>query len=66
MLRMHRESHFHYVRVAICNDELGEFFFHKNTEPLLDRIASLISEQGGINFGNRRFNFIGYSNSQLK
>ena len=66
MLRMYKESHFHYIRVAICNEDFDEFFFHKNTQPLIEYIGNLISDNGGIKLGNRRLNFIGYSNSQLK
>ena len=44
MLRMHKESHFHYIRVAIRNEDNEEFFFHQNSKPMLEYVGRLISD----------------------
>ena len=63
MLRTHKDTHFHFIRVVICNEDFEEIYFHKHTKFLLKYYSNVISDQGGIKLGNRRLTFMGYSNS---
>ena len=67
MLRLYEESQFHFLRVNFCADDKETVFFGIKTKPLLEYYHRVLSgTYEGIKLGNRRLNFFGYSNSQLK
>lgn len=66
MLREHADTLFHSMRVAVMDENLETPFLREEDMKWLDCVINLISENGGIKLGNRRLNFMGYSNSQLK
>ena len=66
MLREHKESLFHYIRVTIVDENKESAFFNMWNQPWLDCVERFISDKGGIKLGNRRLNYMAYSNSQLK
>ena len=67
MLRLYEDSQFHFLRVNFCSDDKETVFFGIKTRPLLEYYHRVLSgTYEGIKLGNRRLNFFGYSNSQLK
>ena len=66
MLREHVDTLFHSIRVSIMSENLETPHFNTDNVLWLNNVIELISETGGIKLGNRRLNFMGYSNSQLK
>ena len=67
MLRLYEERQFHFLRVNFCADDKETVFFNIKTKPLLEYYHRVLSgTYEGIKLGNRRLNFFGYSNSQLK
>ena len=63
MLREHADTLFHSMRVAVMDENLETPFLREEDMKWLDCVINLISENGGIKLGNRRLNFMGYSNS---
>ena len=63
MLREHRENMFHFIRVAIVDENKESVFFNDWNKPWLDYVERFISDAGGIKLGNRRLNYMAYSNS---
>ena len=66
MLREHQDSLFHFIRVQFVDENYEPAFFNEHSTYILEVIEQFLSEDGGIQIGNRRLCFMAYANSMLK